>query len=183
MVLFSVHNLETAPEESKETLGKVQKQSGFLPNLYGVMANSPVVVKTYNEMGKYFGQTSFSPLERNIIWLTVSRINNCHYCVAIHSMVAKMYKVPDNIIESIRNNTPINDPKLETLRKFTALMTDKRGWASEEEILNFLDAGYTKKQILELIAGIAQKTISNYINHIANTPLDEQVLSYKWENH
>jgi uncharacterized peroxidase-related enzyme len=182
MELFSVHSLETAPEGSKGTLEGVQKQNGFIPNLYGIMANSPVVIKAYSEMGKLFGETSFSPVEKNIVWLVVSRTNKCHYCVSIHSMVAKMFKVPDEVIESIRNNTPINDPKLEALRKFTALMTEKRGWATEQEIAAFLAAGYTKEQILELVVGIAQKTISNYINHIAKTPLDEPVVPFKWES-
>ncbi len=144
------------------------------------MSNSPELVKAYSEMGKLFGQTSFSQLEKNIIWLAVSRTNNCHYCVAIHSMVGKMFKMPDHIIESLRNDTPINDTKLESLRKFTVLKTEKRGWATKEEIDSFLKAGYTKEQILELIVGIAQKTISNYVNHIAGTPLDTQVKPFEW---
>lgn len=60
-------------------------------------------------------------------------------------------------------------------------MGDKRGWGSEEELNNFISAGYSKKQILELILMIAQKTISNYVNHIADTPLDEISKPYEWK--
>jgi alkylhydroperoxidase family enzyme len=60
-------------------------------------------------------------------------------------------------------------------------MVDKRGWPEDDEVKTFLDVGYTKEQILELIVGIAQKTISNYVNHIAQTPLDEAAKEYKWE--
>lgn len=181
MLQFKLHNIETAPAESKIILAEAEKQMGMIPNLYAVMAESPQTIKAYSEMGKIFGQTSFSQIEKNIIWITVSYANKCHYCMSIHSMAAKMYQVPDEIVEALRNNQPLNDSKLETLRQFTALMVEKRGWASDEEINKFLNAGYTKAQILELIVGIAQKTISNYVNHIAATPLDESVKPFKWE--
>jgi len=180
MEKFKVHTQETAPEGAKEIFNEMQKQSGFVPNLYGVMANSPVVVKAYHQLNELFGQTSFNATEQNLVWLTVSQTNSCHYCMPMHTMVAKMFKVPDDVIESIRNNTPIeSDPKLEALRKFTITMVEKRGCPDQEEVEAFLEAGYTQEQILELIVGIAQKTISNYVNHIAETPVDEAALPYK----
>jgi AhpD family alkylhydroperoxidase len=145
------------------------------------MANSPQVIRAYSEMGKLFGQTSFNQVEKNIIWLVISRTNGCHYCTAIHSMVAKMSHVPEDIIEAVRSYKPIHDRKLQALRLFTVIMVEKRGWASEQEVQDFLSAGYTQAQILELIVGIAQKTISNYVNHIAGTPLDEPVKPFAWQ--
>lgn len=85
------------------------------------------------------------------------------------------------MIEALRTNQPLNDAKLETFRQFTVLLVKKRGWASDEEIAKFLAAGYTQKNVLELVVGIGQKTISNYVNHIAHTPLDEQIKAFKWE--
>ncbi|NBC82880.1 MAG: carboxymuconolactone decarboxylase family protein [Bacteroidetes bacterium] len=181
MTTFKIHNTETAPAASKEVLEGVQKQNGFIPNLYGLMANSPQMVKAYSEMGKLFGNTSFSSIEQQVIWLTVSRANSCHYCVSIHSMVAKKMKVDQETIQAIRNDKPTQDTKLEALRKFTKSMVEKQGWASEEDINAFLEAGYSKEQIMEVIVGIAQKTLSNYLNHIAQTPIDEVVKPYKWE--
>ena len=178
---FKLHTIETAPEGSKKLLGEVKNQMEFIPNLYAVMAESPQVIKAYAEMGKIFGQTSFSQVEKNLIWLAVSHTNSCHYCTAIHSMVAKMYGVSENIIEALRTNMPISDLKLQALREFTVNMVDKRGWATEQEVNDFLSAGYTRAQILELTVGIAQKTISNYVNHVAGTPLDEAVKPFAWQ--
>jgi uncharacterized peroxidase-related enzyme len=180
MEKFKLHTLESAPDGSKAILSDVAGQMKFIPNLYAVMAESPQVIKAYSEMGKLFGQTSFSLVEKNLIWLAISHTNSCHYCTAIHSMVAKMYNVSESIIEALRTNKPISDPKLQALRQFTVSMVEKRGWASEQEINDFLSAGYTKAQILELIVGIAQKTISNYVNHVAGTPLDEPVKPFAW---
>lgn len=183
MEKFKVHNTESAPRGAKDILKEMQEQNGFVPNLYGVMANSPSVVKAYHQLGELFGQTSFTPVEQNLVWLAVSQANKCHYCMPIHTMVAKMFKVPDDVIDALRNNIPIeSDPKLDALRRFTKIMVEKRGWPEEQEVKAFLEAGYSKEQILELIVGIAQKTISNYVNHIAQTPVDEAAKAYTWES-
>jgi uncharacterized peroxidase-related enzyme len=181
MTQFKLHTIETAPEGSKGILEGALKQNGFIPNLYKIMAESPEVLKAYTQMNQLFTETSLNPVEKNIVWLTVSYNNSCHYCMAIHSMVAQMFKLPDEMVEALRTNQPLSDTKLETLRRFTALLVEKRGWASDEEIQKFLDAGYTQKNVLELIVGIGQKIISNYVNHITRTPLDEQTKAFKWE--
>lgn len=182
MEKFNIHTHNSAPEGSKKILENVQKQNGYIPNLYGIMAISPKILEAYNEMGRLFRETSFLEEEKNIIWLTISHTNGCHYCMAIHSMVAEMFKVPVEIVDAIREDAPIKNAKLEALRTFTRLMVEKRGWATDEEVSAFLNAGYTREQIFELIVGIAQKTISNYVNHIADTPLDEKIIPYKWES-
>lgn len=181
MTNFKLHTLETAPEDSKEILEGALKQNGFIPNLYAVMAESPEVLKAYTQMNQLFTETSFSQVEKNIVWLTISYNNSCHYCMAIHSMAAKMFKVPDDIIESLRTNKVLNDSKLEALRKFTNTLVEKRGWAEDKDVNDFLSAGYSKKNVLELIVGVGQKTISNYVNHLAHTPLDKQIEGFKWE--
>ncbi|PKP51385.1 MAG: carboxymuconolactone decarboxylase [Bacteroidetes bacterium HGW-Bacteroidetes-1] len=181
MSKFTLHTLETAPEGSKEILAGALKQNGFIPNLYAMMAESPEVLKAYTQMAALFDNTSLSPIEKNIVWLTVSYNNSCHYCMSIHSMVAKMFKLSDEMIEALRTNQPLNDEKLEALRQFTALLIEKRGWASDAEIDAFLAAGYTQKNVLELVIGIGQKTISNYVNHLVHTPLDKQIEGFKWE--
>ncbi len=181
MTQFKLHTIESAPEGSKEMLEGALKQNGFIPNLYGIMAESPEVLNAYRQMAELFDKTSLSAVEKNIVWLTISYNNSCHYCMAIHSMVAKMYKLPDEMIEALRNNKPLNDTKFEALRKFTALLVEKRGWASDDEVQEFVEAGYSQKNVLEIIVGIGQKTISNYVNHLAHTPFDKQIEAFKWE--
>ena len=181
MTTFKLHTIETAPEGSKEMLQAALKQNGFIPNLYGIMAESPEVLKAYNQMNQLFMETSLSPVEKNIVWLTISHNNQCHYCMAIHSMVAQMFKLSEEMIEALRNGQPLNDTKLEALRKFTALLVEKRGWASDVEVQEFIEAGYSQKNVLEIIVGIGQKTISNYVNHLAHTPLDKVIEDFKWE--
>lgn len=177
---FQVHNGETAPQEAIETLQSVQKAFGFIPNLMGVMAESPPLMKAYLEIGKLFDQTGFSPTERQVILLAVNYENNCTYCVAAHSTIAAMQKVPSDVIEALRTDMPIADARLEALRQFTKEVVQTRGWPSAAVLENFIAAGYTKAQVLDVILGVGMKTLSNYTNHIAHTPLDEAFASATW---
>ena len=82
-------------------------------------------------------------------------------------------KVDQGIVDALVNKTPLADAKLETLRETTLAMTRERGVISDEQIEKFFAAGYGQQQLLEIIVGLSQKVMSNYTNHLANTPVDE----------
>jgi len=63
---------------------------------------------------------------------------------------------------------------LEALRILSRIVVEKRGFASPAEVEIFLSAGYSKEQLIEVIVGVAHKIISNYVNHIAETPIDKE---------
>lgn len=181
MAKFTTHTLESATAEGREVLEQVKAKFGFIPNLLGNMAEAPVTAKGYLALGDLLGQSSFSPTEEQVVLLTVSRYNECTYCIGAHSAVAEMQKVPADVVESIRNDEPIADARLEALRRFTRRVVDQRGWISDEELGEFFAAGYDRQQVLEVVLGVAMKTISNYTNHLANTELDEAFAAHAWE--
>jgi len=180
MSIFDVHTKETAQTKSAELLATAEKSYGFIPNLLGIFAESPATLKAYQIIGRIFDESSFSPTERQLVILTASRLNECYYCVAAHSTVAEMQKVPADVIEAIRNDQPIADSKLQALRTFTTAVIEKRGWVTGDDTEAFLAAGYTKEQILEVILGISFKTLSNYVSHIAEPPLDDAFAPKAW---
>ncbi len=180
MNLFTPHTIDTAPEKSAELLSNAEGKYGFVPNLLGVFAESPATLKAYLAIGQIFDESSFSLTERQVVILTASRLNECHYCVAAHSTVAGMQKVPANVIESIRNDLPIRDEKLEALRTFTSAVLEKRGLVADEDTADFLEAGYTKAQVLEVVLGLSFKTLSNYVNHITEPALDDAFARRAW---
>ncbi|MBI4907250.1 MAG: carboxymuconolactone decarboxylase family protein [Acidobacteria bacterium] len=170
-----------APEVAREVLGQAKKNYGFIPNLLGNMAHAPALLKAYLSVGALFDQTSLSPTERQVVLLTVSAQNGCEYCVAAHTAIAGMQKVPQDVVQAIRTNEPIADGKLETLRDYTREVVERRGWPSAAASARFEAAGYTSEQALEVVLGVGMKTLSNYTNHFAKTPLDRQFASAAWE--
>lgn len=180
MNIFDVHTIDTVQADAAEMLGNIEKAYGFIPNLYGIFAESPTALKAYMTIGKIFDESSFSATERQLIILATSRYNECDYCMAAHTIVAGMQKVPTDVIEAIRDDRPISDSRLEALRTFTTTVVDKRGWLAEEDVVAFLAAGFTKAQILEVILGVSFKTLSNYTNHIADTSVDPAFHAGAW---
>lgn len=178
---ISVLTLESAPTGSREDLTEVKSQLGFVPNLMGVMANSPALLQAYRAVSAIFDTSSLSPTERQIVLLTTSALNECDYCMAAHTVIAGMQKVDPKIIEALRNGKPIDDVRLETLRQFTADVVETRGWPSEESKRRFINVGYSSSQMLEVVLGIGLKTLSNYTNHLASTPLDGAFQSAAWK--
>ena len=155
--------------------------SGSVPNLIGVLAESPAVVEAYLTLTKIFDQSSLSPVERQVAILAISRINECDYCMAAHSVIGSMQNVPADVIQSIRNDQSIADAKLEALRTFAASVIEKRGWMSEDDVAAFRSAGYSQAQVLEVVLAASLKTLSNYANHLAETPLDDAFASRAWQ--
>lgn len=180
MTQFDIHTSETAQAGAAKILRGVEGALGFVPNLYGIFAESPSALKAYMEIGKIFDESSFSATERQTVILAASRFNECNYCMAAHTVVAGMQMVSSDVVDAVREDRPIDDPRLEALRLFTTAVVEKRGWASDTDVSAFLAAGFSKAQILEVIVGVSFKTLSNYTNHLAETPLDAAFQAAEW---
>jgi uncharacterized peroxidase-related enzyme len=181
MADFTVHTIETAPNRSVALLEGARKAFGFVPNLIGVLAESPATAEAYLTLSTIFDKSSLNPAERQVAILAISRYNECDYCMAAHSVIASMQKVPSDVIQALRNDQPIKDRKLEALRTFATTVVAKRGWVSGDDVAAFLSVGYDNAQILEIILAASLKTLSNYANHVAETPIDDAFANRAWQ--
>ena len=180
MTTLKIHNSETAPEGSKLLLENSQKAYGMIPGLHGVLAGAPKILEAYQTLHQLFTETSFNEEELTVVWQTINVEHACHYCVPAHTGIAKMMKVDDTITEALRNKTRLENPKLEALRTLTLSIVRNRGNVTQNDLEAFYANGYTEAQVLEIILGLSQKTISNYVNHIANTPVDSAFQKFAW---
>jgi alkylhydroperoxidase family enzyme len=181
MTDFILHDAASAPEASRPLLEKAQSSFGAVPNLHAFMAEAPGLLEAYLHLHRLFLETSFSAAEQTVVWQTINVEHACHYCVPSHTGIAKRMKVPDEIIQALRDETPLRSPRLQALRDFTLAMVRKRGAVSEEEVGTFLSAGFTKRQMLEVVLGLSHKVMSNYSNKILNTPIEPYFQAYAWE--
>ena len=181
MTTFDVHTIDSAPPASKPILEATKRALGSIPNLYGVFAESPAVLEGAAKLNSLLEESSaFTATELQVVLLTTSFENECDYCMAAHTAIAGMKSVPRDLIKSLRDGRAIEDPKLEALRVFTRTIVGRRGWVSEQDVRTFLAAGFTKRHLLEVILGVALKTVSNFTNHIAATPVDAQFQRFAW---
>lgn len=178
---FELHTVDTAPEGSKPWLEKAQAGFGFVPNLIAKLGTSPVAVEAYLTLHGIFGKSTLTPAEQQVVTLAINFENECHYCMAAHTGAARRAKLDEAAIGALRAGEPIPDPKLQALREFAVKVVRDRGWVDAADQQALLDAGYTRENILEVVVGAAFKTISNYSNHIVETPLDDAFAPLKWE--
>lgn len=180
MTDFQVHTEESAPEGSKNLIRAAKKAYGFLPNLTAVQSESPTMLEAYMTLAGIFGKADLTETERQIILMTNNRLNGCTYCMAAHTSISQMANVPEDVIEALRNGTPIADPKLEALRVFATRINKNRGWVEQDDLDTFFAAGYDKASVLDVIVGTSLKVLSNYTNHIAQTPVDGAFAPNTW---
>lgn len=180
MTDFTLHDKQSAPAESTALLDVSINAFGMVPNLHAVMAEAPGLLEGYQRLHQLFLDSSFDDEETTVVWQTINVEHECHYCVPAHTGIAKSMKVDDAITDALRDETPLPTAKLEALRDFTLSVVRDRGNVNDDTVQTFLNAGFTKRQVLEVILATAQKVMSNYTNHLANTPIDKPFQKFEW---
>jgi alkylhydroperoxidase family enzyme len=181
IMTYPLHNETTAPEASKPLLAESRKAFGMIPNLHAALAESPAALEAYKNLHELFQQTSFDADELTVVWQTLNVEHECQYCVAAHTAIANMMKVDPAITAALRNGTELPTSKLQTLHTTTLELARQRGRPSEATLNAFFAAGYQQRHVIEIILGISQKVLSNYVNHIAETPIDKTFSAFVWE--
>lgn len=179
MSRLTIQSIESAPAEAKERLQNAQKNSGFLPNLLGVLANAPTALETYQVVGAINARTGLSSAEREVIQITAAARNGCGFCVAGHTKLArKALNMPEDVVNALRKTEALSDPKLNALAQFTLAVMENRGQVADEVLQNFYAAGYTQANALEVVLGVSLATLCNYANNLAQTPINPELQPY-----
>lgn len=181
MSRLTVHTIDSAPEAAKARVETAWKNNGFLPNLIGVLANSPEALAFYQEVGKLNAATSLSAGEVEIVQIIAATVNRCGFCVAGHSKIATLKKLlSEQNIAASRAIDPqaFDEPKLAALAAFTLAVMANKGAVSDTELHTFFAAGYTQQQAVEVVLGIALATLCNYTNNLAQSDINPELQAF-----
>lgn len=178
---FPAHTVDTAPEEVRPALQAMQQKMGFIPSMMAKFAEAPPLLMGYQTLAPFFDKTSLDPTERLVVYLVASYRHNCDFCMSAHSWGARKQGIDEETVTALREGRPLGKPKLEALRTFVAAMLEKRGEVSDDEKQAFFDAGYSSRQALEVILGLALKTMTNYTNALARTPPNAEFGEAIWQ--
>jgi len=181
MAEFTLHDDNSAPEAARPRLEAARQQMGFVPNLFGMMAEAPATLEAYQTLSGIFDTTSLSAVEREVVLLATAVENRCHFCVAAHSGRAKKAGMAPGDLSALRSGERLPTPEHDALARFTRSVVRDRGWLDHDTMQAFLDAGFTRQQVLEVVLGVALKTLSNYTNHVTGTPLNRELEALAWD--
>ena len=173
---------ESAPEASRPLLKKSLAANGFLPNLVASLANAPVALETYLTVGEINGRASLTLAEREVVQITAAGIHGCGFCVAGHTAVAlKKAQLPESLVNEIREQRPISEPRLNAVAVFARAVIATRGAVSDAELAAFKQAGFSDAAALEVVLGVSLATLCNFANNLAQNELNPQLAAYRWE--
>lgn len=170
MKQIKVPTLETVNPKNREILTILKNKLGFVPNLYATFAHSENGLANVLAVGGL--KTSLSSKEKEVIFLSVSQFNECKYCVAAHTVIAKANGFNDDQIIEFRQGKSSSDKKLDALAKLAQNLTENRGSASPEVLENFFANGYTEESLVDTVILVGEKTMANYLHSATQVPID-----------
>lgn len=176
-----IHTAQTAALKSRAIFEAITQARGFVPNVYAVYGSLPGAMNGFVGLTGAFGDSSLSPAEREVVQLAVSVANRCRYCVAGHTAFAADAGLKDAHVRAMRDGRDPDDDRLGALARFARKLTTERGRNCAKECTDFLMAGYSPDQALEVIIGVANKTLSNMTANLLELPLDENFAPYAWD--
>jgi AhpD family alkylhydroperoxidase len=141
---------------------------------------APKLVTAFAAVFQQVHSSSLTEQEIQIVLLTDAVANSCSYAVAFHTALALKQGVSSEEIDAIRARRALQDRRFAALSTLAKTLIEKRGHLNEQELDAFIGAGFTKEQILEVIAVVAASTITNYAGIIANPPLEDEFQQFAW---
>ena len=178
---YPIHTIASAPENSKPALEQLQQAFGVLPNVAAAIANSPKLINSLVGLFQQVHSSSLTEQEIQIVLLTDAVANSSMYAVAFHTALALQQGVSSDEAGAICERRVPTDKRFAALSTLAKTLIEKRGHLSEQELVSFTAAGFTKEQVLEVIAIVAASTITNYAGTIANPPLEDTFRQHAWQ--
>jgi alkylhydroperoxidase family enzyme len=181
MPTYPIHTMASAPENSKPGLEQLQQAFGVVPNIAAAIASSPKLINSLVGVFQQVHSSSLTEQEIQIVLLTDAVANASRYAVAFHSTLGLQQGVSPEEIGAIRERRAPADKRFAALSTLAKTLIEKRGHLSEQELDSFMAAGFSKEQVLEVIAIVAASTITNYAGTITNPPLEDSFRQYAWQ--
>ena len=162
---------DRASGPQKELLDAVRANLGMVPNLTRALANAPAALKGYLDLSVALSGGSLSARQREQIALAVAEVNACGYCLSAHTLIGAKLGLEERQVLDARRGTA-DDERTAALLKVTQRLVLERGHLKDAELRAARAAGITDAELTETIALVALNLFTNYLNHVADTPID-----------
>jgi len=170
MATFNVPTREEVSESNQSIFDNLQKNLGFVPNLYATYAYSDTALGDYLALQNR--KSSLSAKEREVINLATSQVNECSYCLAAHTALGKMNGFNDEQILELREGRLSVNEKFDALAGFVRNIVINRSKPDTAVVDRLFEVGYTKENLVDIIVVIGDKIISNFIHGTTQIPVD-----------
>jgi len=166
---------DDVPAASKPILDAVHKQLGAVPNMYRLIAQSPAALQGFAANNEALTKT-LDVKTRERIALAVAQLNGCDYCLSAHSYLGmNLAKIsPEEV--ALNRKGESGDAKANAAVRFAAKVVRERGHITQADVKAVRDAGFSDRQIVEILAVTAENIFTNLLNIVAETDIDFPVV-------
>lgn len=168
---ITVPSRDQVSPESQEIFDTMSKRLGRMPNLYATIGYSAASLKAMLASEESVSHGVFTAKEREAIYLVVSEVNHCDYCLAAHTLLARKRGFTDEEIVGLRKGHA-TDPRLHSAVQLAKAIAENKGQASEAVKDAFFAAGYDEAALMDLISLVTVRTFTNYVYALTKIPVD-----------
>jgi len=177
---FTIHTPEDAPAAAKELLDGIAADIGFVPNMAGVAAGAPALLRVFDGMRRAVGSGALDPVAREVAGLAVGVAVDNRYGVAFHSTVLGNLGLAETEIERLRAGRAPADPRLAAIAELAREITLERGNA-DDAVRHATALGWSRDEILEVVAECAFAGLVGLLDNLAGrVPLDGFLTPRAW---
>lgn len=162
---YPVPSLEHMPDDIRARIQEVQKQSGFIPNVFLALAHRP------DEFRAFFAyhdalmekESGLSKAEREMIVVATSNANSCHYCVIAHGAILRIRAKDANIADQIAINYRKADisARQKAMLDFAMKVSRKAHKIKDQDFDLLKEHGFSDEDIWDMAAVSAFFGLSN----------------------
>jgi len=171
MSSFTVPAYEQVSEETRAIFDQFRQSIGMMPNLYATIGYSGNALSSYTQYVRAQAKNTFHAREREAVYLIVSQMNGCEYCLASHtqSAIKAGWKEEDTL--TIRAGTH-PDKKWQVIYGVVRSAIENKGEVSDALIQEFYSLGYKEAALMDLFVLINVMSFTNYVFRLTKIPID-----------
>jgi AhpD family alkylhydroperoxidase len=159
----------TAPPAARAALEQTKRAFGAIPEPLSRYASSPLLLGAALGGLDAFEKSSLAPLEREVLAMTMGRLNGCQFCLNLHGRLLAAMKAPAELTSALHSGAVLGDRRLEALRQLVIAAVAEHGDVSREVWTNFREAGFSHEQALEVLVGVSVYTLTTLANRLTET--------------
>lgn len=162
---FPVPKLEEMPEDIRDQLVAVQARTGFIPNVFVVLAHRPAELRAF--MAYYQAlmekEEGLTKAEREMIVVATSAANSCPYCVIAHGAILRIRAKQPLLADQLTVNYRQADisPRQRLMLEFALKVSQEAEALEEADFARLREAGFSEDEIWDIGAIAALFALSN----------------------
>ena len=169
---FPVPDLADMPDDIRNRILVVQEKSGFIPNVFLVLAHRP------DEFRAFFAYHdalmdkpgNLTKAEREMIVVATSNLNQCQYCVVAHGAILRIRAKDPLIADQVAVNyrkADISD-RQKAMLDFAVRVSTEAQKVSESDFATLESHGFTEEDIWDIAAISAFFGLSNRLANVTS---------------